>query len=376
VAHNVNFDYNFIRQEYERAGASFVRKKLCTVRLSRKIIPGLRSYSLGNLTQSVGITLSDRHRAFGDAAATAELFLLLKEKDENDFIAYSLNRNSREALLPPNLPKDAFDQLPESIGIYYFKDEKGKIIYVGKAKNIKKRIIGHFSGNTSTKQKRLFFENVYHVDFALCGNELIASLMELKEIKSKWPRFNRSAKRFELNYGVFTYTDQSGYLRFFVNESGKHSKPEAVFKTKAEAQHFILDGVRSHHLCLRLAGIVPGKQTCSTEVVNGCPVCHEQELADAYNLRATELLSGFRENSDSFLIAGEGRESGEKSIIVVERGRYLGFGFLGEETAVHSIDEAKDYITSQYDDQDTRMIIDAFIRDRKMRSHQDLVIVD
>src|SRR5690606_37439265 len=125
IAHNVNFDYSFIRHHLAACGYQLQTKKLCTVRLSRKILPGLPSYSLGNLCHSLGIPNNDRHRAGGDTAATVRLFQLLLENDREQFITKSLYRNSKESVLPPNVKKEDFDNLPYTSGVYYFHNEKG-----------------------------------------------------------------------------------------------------------------------------------------------------------------------------------------------------------------------------------------------------------
>ncbi|MEJ0031265.1 MAG: 3'-5' exonuclease [Bacteroidota bacterium] len=120
VAHNAHFDYSFLRKEFEDTGLAWNTKKLCTVRLSRKIIPGLDSYGLGRLAESLGIKIPDRHRAGGDALATARIFDILLKRDQGGVIAKALRRNSGEAILPPNLPKEEFDKLPARPGVYYF----------------------------------------------------------------------------------------------------------------------------------------------------------------------------------------------------------------------------------------------------------------
>ena len=111
VAHNVNFDYGFIRNEFRKLGKSFVRKKLCTVRLSRQILPNLYSYSLGKIAQQLGFKIEGRHRAAGDTDFTVKLFEILLEKDAEKFIDVALNQRSRESLIPPNLDKTKFDLL-------------------------------------------------------------------------------------------------------------------------------------------------------------------------------------------------------------------------------------------------------------------------
>ena len=127
VAHNVNFDYNVIHKEFSDLGFPFKRKKLCTIRLSRKLIPGLPSYSLGKLCSAIGIGINDRHRAKGDAEATTELFRRLLERDDNFTINSFLNPKSRQATLPPLLDKKAIDALPETFGVYYFKNSAWRI---------------------------------------------------------------------------------------------------------------------------------------------------------------------------------------------------------------------------------------------------------
>src|SRR6202008_4012122 len=143
IAHNVNFDYSFVRSHLKESGFDLNCKKLCTVRLSRRIFPGFASYSLGNLCQSLGIVHKDKHRAGGDTEATVKVFQLLLNNDKEQHIQKSLQRNSKEWILPPNVPKEHFDKLPYTPGVYFFHNEKGKIIYVGKANNIRYRVNSH-----------------------------------------------------------------------------------------------------------------------------------------------------------------------------------------------------------------------------------------
>jgi DNA polymerase-3 subunit epsilon len=120
VAHNVNFDYSFVKREFESLGFSFKKDTLCTVKLSRKIIPGFPSYSLGKLCNALGIGLENRHRALGDALATAELFTLLKEKDDTNVFEQFLNPVSKirkKTIQEFSVP---INHLPERPGVYFF----------------------------------------------------------------------------------------------------------------------------------------------------------------------------------------------------------------------------------------------------------------
>jgi DNA polymerase-3 subunit epsilon len=180
VAHNVNFDYSFVRHHLEACGYSLNTKKICTVRMSRKIFPGLASYSLGKLCSSLSVPLNNRHRAGGDAAATAIILGMLIDNDVNGLMLDTLKKTSKEQTLPPHLHRSEIDKLPNTPGVYYFKDEKGKVVYVGKAKQIKKRVCTHFSGHNISKQRQNFLRSIYSIDFKPCGTELMAFILDYR----------------------------------------------------------------------------------------------------------------------------------------------------------------------------------------------------
>ena len=205
VAHNAHFDYAFLKREFELAGYNWNSKKLCTVRLSRKILPGLRSYSLGSLCDSLGIMITNRHRAGGDASATAKVFDLLLRRDNDSYIAKTLKKNSGETILPPNLPKEEFERLPAKPGVYYFHNARGQVIYVGKAINIKKRIAGHFTGDAREWSRSKIRNEIHHITYELTGNELIALILESQEIRRLWPKYNQAQKHRVEEWGIYDY---------------------------------------------------------------------------------------------------------------------------------------------------------------------------
>ena len=182
VAHNVNFDYNVLRNEFRDLGFEYTRRKLCTVRLSRKLIPNLFSYSLGRLCDSINIPVSNRHRAEGDTDATVILFQRLLSLDDDFKVIHSfLHAHSRQATLPPHIEAEQIHTLPENPGIYLFKDRKHKVIYAGKAIDIKKRVISHFYDRMSKEYQ--LGQETYHIDHETTGNELIALLLEAESIR-------------------------------------------------------------------------------------------------------------------------------------------------------------------------------------------------
>lgn len=192
VAHNVNFDYSFITHHLRTAGYNIDLPKICTVKLSRKIFPGLLKYGLGSLCRHFNIENGARHRAAGDAIATTKLFEILLANDKHKEIEKLSKRRKALQYLPPNLSVNIVSQLPSLPGVYYFHNNKGKIIYVGKAINLKKRISSHFSNNKVTKQKQVFLRNIFNITWKDCSSDLMASVLESIEIKRLWPQYNKS----------------------------------------------------------------------------------------------------------------------------------------------------------------------------------------
>jgi len=325
VAHNVNFDYSFVKHELALSGYTLQAQKLCTVRLSRRIFPGLPSYSLGNICGYLGITIKDRHRAAGDAIATTRLFELLLENDKEELIRKFIKRHSKERILSPNMPVSQFDKLPETPGVYYFHDQKGKPVYVGKAINIKKRVASHFSNNGTGEQKQEFLRSIYSVSCEECGNELMALILESHQIKHLWPKFNRSQKRFEATYGVLQYFDQRGFKRLCIEKIKKNIHPLATFGNLAQGYDWLRRVVNDYDLCLRLTGIATDTEQCA-ERNCACLSAVEEEMTD-YNRRVDEALGELTANR-SFVITEDGRHDDELALVVVENGTFSKMGFV------------------------------------------------
>lgn len=362
VAHNVNFDYSFVKEAFADEGMVFDRKKLCTVRLSRKIVPGLPSYSLGNLCKSMLISIDYRHRAHGDAKATTELLHLLIQKDENGFVDRSLKRNSREATLPPNLPKSEVEELPLSPGVYYFHDRHGKVIYVGKAKRLKSRVIGHFTDG-SGKRKQKFINEIFHVSFEETGNELVALLHESNEIKRLWPKFNRIQKYPANNFGLYQYEDNSGYIHLQINRVARGVIPILQYKNLSEARSALIKAVADYELCPKLCGLQTSNSHCFDYTLGKCKgACINLEDVSTYNDKVLSAVEVLKDRESTYAVVGDGRDHSEKSIVLVEDGRYLGFGFCSYDMNLHTLEEFKDVIDPCKDDQDIRHILSACLK--------------
>lgn len=346
VAHNAHFDYSFLKKEFELAGINWQSKKLCTVKLSRKIIPGLTSYSLGSLASALGIQIDQRHRAGGDASTAVKIFDHLLLKDQDQYIAKALKRNAGETMLPPNLSKEEFDRLPSETGVYYFMDKHGQVIYVGKAINIKKRVASHFTGESREWGKTRIRQEIHHIKSALTGTELIALLLEVQEIRRLWPKYNQALKFKTEEWGIFGYEDRNGYLRFSVNMVHRGAHPMVRFSAKGDAWNFLWEKVREFDLCPKLSGLQLAKGLCFDYQSGSCRgACLEIEPTRKYNKRAQRAIQSFTEEGETVALIGRGRQHGEKSIILVERGIYVGFGFMDGDCPVEDVASARKYIT-------------------------------
>jgi len=362
VAHNAHFDYSFLKKEFEQSGLTWNAKKLCTVRLSRKIIPGLRSYSLGSLAESLGIEITNRHRAGGDAAATVKIFDELLRRDSEHHIIKALKRNSGETILPPNLPKEEFDKLPAKPGVYYFHNARGHVIYVGKAINIKKRIAGHFSGDAREWSRSNIRNEIHHISHELTGNELIALILESQEIRRLWPKYNQAQKFKVEEWGIFDYEDRNGYLRFSVNVVTRGSRPLIRFSSKGEAWNFLWERVRDFDLCPKLSGLQVAKGLCFDYQAGECKgACMEVESAKKYNKRIEKAIGTFSGDGETAAIIGRGRSIDEQSLVLIEKGIYVGFGFFDQSVSISDFETAKNHVRPSVETRTVQNLINSYL---------------
>lgn len=360
IAHNVNFDYSFINSHLKECGFDLNSKKLCTVRLSRKIFPGFPSYSLGKLCESLNIKINDRHRAGGDTAATVKVFELLLKNDKEQHIQKSLQRNSKEAILPPNVPKEHFNQLPYTPGVYYFHNEKGKVVYVGKANNIRYRVNSHFSNNSESRQKQNFMQHVYAISYQSCGTELMSCILESTEIKKRWPIFNSSQKRWEDVYGIFTYEDQNGYQRLAIDKNRKRLNPVYTFHYLVDGHAIIRKLIKDFNLCPKLCFIQKDPGKCEGIIEEYCfGGCEQLEQATIYNERVKKACATLR-SQPSFAIIDKGINGDDQSCILVREGTFYGMGYIPADVPITNPDSLKDYLTTYRENSFIRNLVNGY----------------
>jgi len=365
VAHNARFDYSFIRQEFSMLGYNFKRPMLDTVALSRKLIPGHKSYSLGNLCTDLGIEINGRHRASGDALATTRLLELLLEKDR-ELKSGSLIKNRKAARLHPSLNISKLEEIPEEPGVYYFYDEDGDIIYVGKSRNMSERVSSHISNNTSGREMEMR-SLIADISWERTGSELIALLMESAEIKNHKPRFNRAQRRTGFRWGIYSHTDENGYIRFSYRNVRDDEVPLSVFVSRDRARGKLDQIISDYNLCQKLCGMYETDGPCFHRQVSLCRgACCGEESPKSYNERALMALDEFIFRERNFFIIDRGREGEERSAVKIVNGKYAGFGFFCINDVGFGLTAVHDCIRPAADNRDIQVIIRSYLKNHRV----------
>jgi DNA polymerase-3 subunit epsilon len=371
VAHNVSFDYAFVREEFARLGYTFSRRQLCTVRLSRTVFPGLPSYSLSNLKRHFGIYAEKSHRALDDTLATVQIFeRILAAQEGKGSIKSLVNHGLKESKLPATITLERLHALPEACGVYYLHDAAGEVIYVGKSLNIQKRIFEHFSDLTAKGEK--LRQGVVDISYEVTGSELVALLLESAEIKRLLPRINRAQRMRTFSACIFTYIDQNGYRCLAVNKRTvkNKSKMELVAEyPKVESARAQLEMLaRQYELCFRLSNLDTSDKACFHYGIKKCHgACIGEEAPETYNERVTQMMVALDKRlSGNYFLLEQGRTEQEHAVVGVQDGRFVGFGYVDAETGGNAT--AEDLLESlniPYEDPDVPRIIHGYLESKK-----------
>lgn len=366
VAHSASFDYHFIKNEFRSLGFEFKRKTLCTVKLSRKLIPELNSYSLGELCAELGIEIYGRHRAGGDAMATAKLFEYLLSINGNDNDLFSGLRIQSLANLHPKLDKTKIETLPEETGVYYFYDEQKELIYVGKSTNIYNRVLSHFS-NYKSKKSVALRDSIADIDYLLTGSELVALLHESHEIKKNLPLFNRSQRRTTYTYGIYSYPNEKGYTCLKVDKIKGEDNPHTVFHSQESARATLMSLSEQYNLCQKLCGLYDSSGACFHYSIKICDgACIGAEDTEVYNQRVKQALFQYEFKDKNFFIMDKGRRHNECSVIKIKDGRYMGYGYIDVSSGISNIEELDGCITHYLDNRDIQQIIRSYLKKHRV----------
>ena len=324
VAHNAAFDYRILCLEFRRLGFDYQRRTICTVEMSQRLLPNEPSYSLGKLCRSLGIPLSDRHRANGDAMATVHLFKLLLDKD-TEKIALSEFVKQNLSTLPIQL-LSLLDGLPNQLGVYYLYDKAGKLLLLSKSKNIYKRVNEHF---TSSGKRDLFLRNhVGKVMYELTGTLLIASLKEAEELQMQ-ASLRKYKKKKSYPFALVCHKNKKGYHCLSVVPRAGAKELLAIFESQEEGLNMLFEMTERYGLCTKLNGFSQAHTYCYNHSIGKCAgACMGDEAVEDYNRRVEEALAHYTLVGRTFAIMDKGRTVHEKSVIFIEQGRLRGYAFI------------------------------------------------
>ena len=367
VAHNARFDYSFIRQEYKSLGFNFKRSILDTVALSRKLLPGHKSYSLGNICDDLSISINGRHRAAGDALATVRLFEILMARDiDMNGGSSSLLKNTRVSKLNPKLDTSKIEMIPDEPGIYYFYNEKGDLIYIGKSRNLQQRINTHLSNN-STNRAMEMRDLIADISWERTGSELIALLKESSEIKRNKPVYNRAQRRTGFQWGIFRFIDTNGYLNYRYGQINDDEIPVSVFTSKDKAKSKLSSLVDTYNLCQKLSGLYDTEGACFHYQVGICKgACIGKESPGEYNERAAKATEEFIFNRLNFFIIDKGREDEERCAVKIVNGKYSGWGYFNINDMGFGLSAVHDCINPSGDNSDIQVILKSYLRSNRV----------
>lgn len=367
VAHNARFDYSFLREEFKALGYNFRRRVIDTVSLARKLYPGYRSYSLGNICSALGISISGRHRAAGDALATTRLFEMCVEKDRKiSGTTSELVRNTRISKLHPFLDIRKIEKIPEEPGVYYFHNEKGSIIYVGKSNNLYERVSSHLSNNTSGRAMEMR-DSIADISWVVTGSELIAIIKESFEIKALRPLYNRAQRRLNNRWCIYQGTDENGYITFTLSRS-KGARPHlAIFSSRESAVSKLESLIERYNLCRKLAGLYETSGPCFHYQVGVCRgACCGSEPPHEYNKRAVKAVEEFTFAPGNYFIIDRGRDENERSAVKIVNGKFAGYGYFDIDFVGFGLGALHDCIRPAEENSETISIIKSYLIHNKV----------
>ena len=363
VAHNASFDYRILRTEFRRLGYDFEAKTICTVELSKKLLPEQPSHSLGKLVRALGIPMSDRHRASGDALATVKLFKILLEKDlEKEIVKDFIKLEIQKGIAPKLL--DIVSSLPAKTGVYYIHNEKGNLVYIGKSRNIKKRINQHFTG-TSTKCKKIQAD-VFTVTYDETGSELIALLKESEEIKINKPIYNRAQRKSIFQVALYAEKDEKGYINLKLQKADGRKKEITSFTSIQEGKNALFRITSHYNLCQKLTGLFHTKTNCFQYSIKECDgACIGEVSPEEYNARVQNFIEKNTFENQNMVLIDKGRTISERSAVLIENGIYKGYAFYDLNYQINNIEILRNIIIPMQNNRDTKNIIQGHIRKNK-----------
>jgi DNA polymerase-3 subunit epsilon len=340
VAHNVRFDYGFIRNEFSRLGRAFTAPCLCTVRLSRALYPRFRRHGLSELIDRFSLACPNRHRALDDTLAVWAFLEQVRRSFDSARLAQAVRPLLRTPTLPPHLPQAALGRLPDGPGAYVFYDESGTPLYVGKSRKVRSRILAHFSDDHRSGREMRLCQHTARIEAHDTYGELGALLLESQLIKSLTPLYNRIGRAHQWLVVARRVLGDSGYARIELErmDAGRSRQDGVlgVFRSVRQARAIVGTIAREHALCPRALGLERSHGSCIYRQIRLCRgACTGAEPPAAFNERLDAAFANRRVKTWPFpgaiLIEEPGPNRSEGHLFILSDWRLVLAARYGEE---------------------------------------------
>lgn len=326
TAHNVRFDYSFVRHEFARVGKKFNPHLLCTVKLSRALFPAARGHKLQDLIDRCGLETERRHRAYDDADVMRQFLKHIDLRFPAEVVNQAIARQLKAPALPRRLSKALMDSLPERYGVYIFLDEADKPLYIGKSVNLRKRILSHFAGDHSSRLEFKISQSVANIETIECAGELESLLTESRLIKELQPLYNRQLRRYSKLTLARKSLTSDGYITLSLEDAAAIDPDSledilSVYTTKAKARRFLGEICKTYGICPRVLGLEKSRGPCFSHQLKKCRgACIRAHPAAEYNATLLDVFQNKRLRSwpfDSPVLISEGDQNdGYRSLVV------------------------------------------------------------
>lgn len=366
VAHNVRFDFSFVKRHMEACGYAFKPKLFCTVRMSRAMYPEHKGHSLEKIIHRHGIAVKDRHRAYDDAKATYDFTKLAIQEKGVEAFRQCIAMQLKTKTLPPNIDEAKFASIPQTPGVYIFEDQDGMPLYVGKSVNLRQRVMSHFANDTKIAKEMKLSQSSHNIAFIQTETEIEALLLESAKIKELQPIHNRLLRRqVKQTVLVRSMTDQ-GYMKMSLENRDLSELTEltdiyGVFTSKMKAKSYLESLVKTFDLCPKLMDLEKAKTACFRYHLGFCKgACLGEEDPERFNRRVEYALE--RSKIESWPFKGElGVKISETKALVIDQWIIKGYLVALEDGSTY-LEKIKNGF-----DIDTYKILRSYIRKNELK---------
>ncbi len=322
VAHNVRFDYAFLKKEFGLQEVKFNATQICTVKLSRKLFPNFRKHNLDAIIDRFNFQVKNRHRALDDATVIWEFFERVKTDFSHEKVLSAINSNMQKPSVPLNIPQSVLDELPETPGVYIFYGQNNLPIYIGKSINLKRRVLSHFSGDHIYGKDLKIAQQINRLEIINTAGEFGALIKEAELIKQLQPLYNKKLRRNHNLVLLNLEKNEDGYEEVKIVDSYECTYENikdsyGIFTGKKSAKQFLQAILKEYNLCDKLLGLEKTSGSCFSHKLNICSgACIKNENPLKYNIRLYTALSGNKVKNWPFEGFIEIIESNEENSLV------------------------------------------------------------